>query len=32
MEMINVMDVNLVLIVVGALLAFVWGFVYFPSV
>ncbi|CAI8175857.1 MAG: Uncharacterised protein [Alphaproteobacteria bacterium] len=29
MEMINVMDVNLVLIVVGALLAFVWGFVYF---
>lgn len=32
MEMIDVMDVNLVLIVVGAALAFGWGFVYFPSV
>lgn len=31
MEMINVMDVNLVLIVVGALSAFVWGFVYFSE-
>ena len=29
MEMINVMDVNLVLIVIGAALAFGWGFVYF---
>ena len=31
MEMINVMDVNLVLIVVGAALAFGWGFVYFSE-
>ena len=29
MEMINVMDVNLVLIVIGAALGFGWGFVYF---
>ena len=31
MEMINVMDVDLVLIIVGAALAFGWGFVYFSE-
>ena len=31
MEMINVMDVNLVLIIIGAALAFGWGFVYFSE-
>ena len=30
MEMINVMDVNFVLIIVGAALAFGWGFFTFP--
>ena len=31
MEMVNVMDVNLVLILIGAALAFGWGFVYFSE-
>lgn len=31
MEMINVMDVNLALIIVGAALSFGWGFVYFSE-
>lgn len=31
MEMINVMDVNPVLILVGAVLAFAWGFFYFSE-
>ena len=31
MEMINVMDVNFVLIIVGAALAFGWGFFYFSN-
>ena len=31
MEMINVMDVNLVLIIIGAALAFGWGFIYFSE-
>ena len=31
MEMINVMDVNLALIIVGAVLAFAWGFFYFSE-
>ena len=32
MEMINVMDVNFVLIIVGAALAFGWGFFTSPIV
>jgi hypothetical protein len=31
MELINVMDGNIVMIVVGAALAFGWGFFIFPS-
>ncbi|MGB0478039.1 MAG: hypothetical protein ACPGJJ_01700 [Parvibaculales bacterium] len=31
MEMINVMDVNLMLMIIGAALAFGWGFVYFSE-